>query len=269
MIDLTGKNVFITGGGSGIGKGISEVFARAGANVVVADINIDSARLASEQLRGIGKFSYTHIDVTDKESVSKAVESAINSHNTIDILINNAGIVGSRDWWQREISSDEDWQEVYEVNVRGVVRVTQAVDHHMKSRRYGKIVNIASVAARQGSPDIPHYSTTKSAVVSWTQSNALQLAPFDINVNAICPGLLWTPMWEAISKKRMNFPGAFSEFRPLNGREYFEKTVDRSVPMKKEQTPLDIGNMAVFLASDLSSNVTGQSINVDGGRFMN
>lgn len=269
MIDLTGKNVFITGGGSGIGKGISEVFALVGANVVVADINIDSARVVTEHLKGIGKFSYAHIDVTEMESVSKAVEFAINSHNTIDILINNAGIVGSGDWWEREISSDEDWQEVYEVNVRGVVRVSQAVGDHMKSRRYGKIVNIASVAARQGSPDIPHYSTTKSAVVSWTQSNALQLAPFDINVNAICPGLLWTPMWEAISKKRMKFSGSSSEFRSLNGREYFEKIVDRSVPMKKEQTPIDIGNMSVFLASDLSNNVTGQSINVDGGRFMN
>ena len=160
MIDLTGKNVFITGGGSGIGKGISEIFALAGANVVVSDINIDSAKLVADHLKGIGKFSYAHIDVTEKESVSKAVEYVINSHNAIDILINNAGIIGSGEWWEREISSDEDWQEVYEVNVRGVVRVSQAVGDHMKSRRYGKIVNIASVAARQGSPDIPHYSTT-------------------------------------------------------------------------------------------------------------
>ena len=138
----------------------------------------------------------------------------------------------------------------------------------MKERRYGKIINIASIAARQGGTDQPHYNASKAAVVSWTQSNALQLAPYDVNVNAVCPGLLWTPMWEGLARKRAAFDFD-SSIRGATGREYFERTVESWIPMKKEQTPEDVGKLAAFLASDDAHNITGQAINVDGGRRMN
>ena len=187
----------------------------------------------------------------------------------IDVLVNDAGIIGGSQWWERETPSDEDWAQVYAVNVRGMVITSEIVSENMKARNYGKIINIASIAARQGSPDIPHYSTSKAAVVSWTQSNAAQLAPHNINVNAICPGLLWTPMFEALVKRRANFgsPGLDSE--ELAGRELFEKIVEETIPMKKEQTPEDIVKMTAFLASDDAHNITGQAIKVDGGRRMN
>jgi len=140
-------------------------------------------------------------------------ELALEQLGKIDVLVNDAGIIGVVQWWERETPSDEDWAQVYAVNVRGMVITSEIVSENMKARNFGKIINIASIAARQGSPDIPHYNASKAAVVSWAQSNAAQLAPHNINVNAICPGLLWTLMFEALVKRRANFgsPGLDSE----------------------------------------------------------
>ena len=131
-----------------------------------------------------------------------------------------------------------------------------------------QIVNIASISARQGSPDIPHYSTSKAAVVSWTQSHALKMAPYNVNVNAVCPGLIWTPIWEAIALRRAKYGGSI-DVNELEGRELFNQAVKSWIPMQREQTAEDIGNIAAFLVSDMAKNITGQSINVDGGRFTN
>jgi NAD(P)-dependent dehydrogenase (short-subunit alcohol dehydrogenase family) len=186
----------------------------------------------------------------------------------IDVLVNDAGIIGVSQWWERETPSDEDWAQVYAVNVRGMVITSEIVSENMKARNFGKIINIASIAARQGSPT-SLITTPPKQLWSGTQSNAAQLAPHNINVNAICPGLLWTPMFEALVKRRANFgsPGLDSE--ELAGRELFEKIVEETIPMKKEQTPEDIVKMTAFLASDDAHNITGQAINVDGGRRMN
>ena len=265
MIELLGKSVIVTGGASGIGMGIAKVLSLAGASTLLVDRNFEGVQKVSDSLEGI------HVpckaDVTDVRDVEKMVLLALDTFGKIDILVNNAGIVGAPNWWEREIPNDDDWDQVHSVNVRGIVRVTQAVSTHMKIMNYGKIVNIASIAGRRGSPDLPHYSTTKAAVISWTQSNALQLAEFGINVNAICPGLLWTPMWEAIARRRtLSTKTSLAE---QSGRDFFEKIVHDTIPMKREQTPEDIGNLCAFLVSDLANNITGQAINVDGGRFSN
>ena len=140
-----------------------------------------------------------------------------------------------------------------------------AVAPHMKERNYGKIVNIASIAGRQGSPRNPPYNVSKTGVISLTQGQALELAAFNINVNAICPGLLWTPMWERMTARQAMTPNPEEKSQ----RELFEEHVQNTIPMRKEQTPEDIGNLAAFLASDFAHNITGQSINVSGGLFMN
>ncbi|MBA12536.1 MAG: short-chain dehydrogenase [Chloroflexi bacterium] len=275
MIDLKGKIAIVTGGARGIGKGICESLSIAGANVIVADVNLDDASKTAGSLESVGsgdKFAM-FLDVMDDASITDMVEKCINEFGRIDILVNNAGIIGSGKWWERDIPNDDDWVLVHAVNVMGISKVTGAVSPYMKDRKYGKIINIASVAGRQGSPDMPHYSTSKAAAISLTQSIALSLGPDDINVNAICPGLLWTPMWEAISKKRLFWDKVqygvsdrtFSDIEDLSTREFFEQTVEKWIPMKKEQTPEDIGNLAAFLASDLASNINGQAINVDGG----
>ena len=265
MIELHGRSVIVTGGASGIGMGIAKVLSLAGASILLVDRNFEGVQKVSDSLEG------SHVpckaDVTDVRDVEKMVSLALETFGKIDILVNNAGIVGAPNWWEREIPNDDDWDQVHSVNVRGIVRVTQAVSAHMKIMNYGKIVNIASIAGRRGSPDLPHYSTTKAAVISWTQSSALQLAEFGINVNAICPGLLWTPMWEAIARRRtLSSKTSLSE---QAGRDFFEKVVQDTIPMKREQTPEDIGNLCAFLVSDMAHNITGQAINVDGGRFSN
>ena len=270
MIDLKDKIAILTGGARGIGKGICESLSIAGANVIVADLNLDDALKTVGYLESVGsgdKFAM-FLDVTDDASIKDMVEKSINEFGRIDILVNNAGIIGSGKWWERDIPNDDDWVHVHAVNVMGISKVTGAVSAYMKDRKYGKIINIASIAGRQGSPDMAHYSTSKAAAISLTQSIALSLGPHDINVNAICPGLLWTPMWEAISKKRLMhgvFDRTFSDIEDLSTREFFEQTVEKWIPMKKEQTPEDIGNLAAFLASDLANNINGQAINVDGG----
>ena len=126
-------------------------------------------------------------------------------------------------------------------------------------------MNIASGAGRQGGPGNPPYNVSKAGVISITQSYALELAPFNINVNAICPGLLWTPMWDRIATRNINMDDDLSGLTP---RRAFEKVVEARIPLGREQTPEDIGNLAVFLASDLALNITGQSINVNGGSRM-
>ena len=268
MINLSGKEAIVTGGGSGIGRGICSVLALAGANVLVTDI---SEKGAEDTLRHCGygdKFRARQMDVTNENSIDEIISEHIKDRKKIDILVNNAGIIGSEGWSNREIPNSQDWAEVYEVNVRGVVRVSERVSKEFQNQKHGKIIKIASIAARQGSPDSPHYSTSKAAVVSWTQSHALQMAAYNVNVNAVCPGLIWTPIWESIARKRSQFGGSLKT-EGLRGKNLFDQFVKTWIPLQREQTPEDIGNIVAFLASDLAENITGQSINVDGGRFTN
>ena len=269
--DLSGKIALVTGGGRGIGRGICLALAAQGADIAVGDLIADNAQSVANEVAALGRrAAYGAMDVTDRDSVEGAVANAVETLGRIDILVNNAGIVGARDWRKRDSSSDEDWNDTFQVNVRGIVIVTESVQSGMIERGSGRVINIASIAGRQGNADMAHYSTSKAAVISWTQSSALQLAPHGVTVNAICPGLLWTPMWEAISSRRSRLGSGMAEdLQGLPGRELFERVVERMTPMKREQTPEDIGKLAVFLASDEARNITGQAINVDGGIRMN
>jgi meso-butanediol dehydrogenase/(S,S)-butanediol dehydrogenase/diacetyl reductase len=265
-MNVTNKIAIVTGGGRGIGRGISLVLARNGANIVVADLIEDNARRVADEVRAIGREPLAlSLDVTSQASAEAMVASVMAQFGQIDILVNNAGIIGAPGWESRETPNEDDWDMIYAVNVKGIVKVTNAVTPHMKQRRYGKIINIASIAGRQGSPRNPPYNVSKTGVISLTQAQALDLAPYNINVNAICPGLLWTPMWERITARESMTPNPEGKSQ----RELFDDYVQRTVPMRKEQTPEDIGHLAAFLASDFAHNITGQSINVSGGLLMN
>ena len=135
----------------------------------------------------------------------------------------------------------------------------------MKEQRSGKMVNIASIAGREGRPSLPHYSASKAAVINYTQSLAAELAPFNVNVNAVCPGLLWTPMWEQVG---VRYAKRDPRLEDLSAREVFDQMVDEIIPLGREQTPEDIGNCVAFLVSDDAENITGQAVNVDGGAFL-
>ena len=265
-MDVTDKFSVVTGGGRGIGRGISLMLARNGAHVAVADVNVENAKKVAAQVADLGRRSLVvALDVTDQESTDRMVEEVIESFGRVDILVNNAGVIGAEGWEQREKPNEDDWDLIFEVNVKGIARVTDAIVPNMKDNRYGKIINIASIAARQGDRGNPPYAVSKSGVISLTQSQALDLAPHNINVNAICPGLLWTPMFERIINRSAVTPNPEGK----SDRELFLDRVAASIPLGREQTPDDIGNLASFLASDYACNITGQPINVSGGRFMN
>jgi NAD(P)-dependent dehydrogenase (short-subunit alcohol dehydrogenase family) len=266
-MDITDKVALVTGGGRGIGRGISLVMARNGADVAVVDLNLQDAQGVAAEIAALGRSAIAvEADVADQASVDSMVNTVVERFGRIDILVNNAGVIAAPGWESRELPSDEDWDLIMSINVRGVARVTETVAPHMMKRRYGKIVNIASIAGRLGSRTSSPYSASKSAVISMTQTAAVDLAEFNINVNAICPGLLWTPMWRRIAAR---YEKIHEQDRGLSEREVFDRYVAERIPLGREQTPEDIGNAATFLASDLASNITGQALNVSGGSHMN
>ena len=196
-MQLKDRVAIVTGGATGIGRAIAEKLGGQGASVVVADLNADAAQKTAADLNGSGIAAIaTATYVTDRAATDRMVESAVSRFGKIDILVNNAGIAGAPGWQMRSESTEEDWVRTYKVNVLGAANAANSVIPHMKVAKSGKIINIASVAGREGRPSLPHYSASKAAVISYTQSLANELAKFNINVNANCPGLLWTPMWE-------------------------------------------------------------------------
>ena len=266
-MDVSGKVAIVTGGGRGIGRAIALELARNGADVAPTDVNVADAESVAASVAEMGRASLgTALDVTDQGSVERMVRLVIDRLGRIDILVNNAGTIGAAGWEERTEPDDADWDIIYAVNVRGMARVTDAVVGHMKERRYGKIVNIASIAGRTGTLTSTPYGVSKAGVINLTQTSALELAPFNINVNAICPGLLWTPMWQRISYRWSIDP---EKAKGLSQREIFDRAIKERVPLGREQTPEDMGHLATFLASDYAKNITGQAINVSGGSHMN
>jgi meso-butanediol dehydrogenase/(S,S)-butanediol dehydrogenase/diacetyl reductase len=265
-VNFKGQVAVVTGGATGIGRVIALKLAEKGASVMIADINEDAAAQTAYEAREISGNSNSFVtDVTDLESCNALVNGTVEELGPADFLINNAGIAGSEGWQTRSHSTEDDWKRTYQVNVMGMTNVTSAFRAQMTKRRSGRIVNLASIAGREGRPSLPHYSASKAAVISLTQSTALELARFNITVNAICPGLLWTPMWEQIGDRYTN---ANPAFKGMNPRQVFDRMIADNIPMKTEQTPEDVADAVAFLLSEDSKNITGQSLNVDGGFFM-
>lgn len=264
-IDLSGRVAIVTGGGNGIGRGIAHRLTNAGADVMVADIDVESARTVAEELSKLsGRSGSCVVDVSEQGSTDAMFRETMEKFGKVDILVNNAGIGGAPGWAEREEGSLEDWQRTFEVNVLGIVHSTKSVADHMTERGSGKIVNIASAAGRRGSPGFAHYSASKASAINVTQAWAYKLAPHKINVNSVCPGVLWTGLWRDIADRRLRMVSD----RNTSGREYFESRF-ANMPLGREQTPEDIGNAVAFLASDRAKNITGQALNVDGGAMMN
>ena len=260
---LDNKVALVTGSARGIGKGIATVLAREGATVIVADLLSDLAGETAAELGneyGVSTLAL-EMDVTSEDSIASSVEKAISEFGGIDILVNNAGVPPDNFGVDE---TEADWDRCYEVNLKGIWKVTSAVAPHFKERGGGKIVNIASIAGRLGG-GMASYSASKAGAISITQSQAAELGRFNINVNAICPGLLWTDLWRQIEGM---FAGDHTE-EVVDKRERFEAVIASNMPLGREQKPEDIGNAVAFFASDEANNITGQSLNVDGGMRMN
>jgi meso-butanediol dehydrogenase/(S,S)-butanediol dehydrogenase/diacetyl reductase len=261
---LDGRVAIVTGGGRGIGRGISLVLAREGATIGIADVDLANANATAAELRGSGaKVAVFDCDVTSEDSAAATIASAVRELGKVDILVNNAGVVGKHVGGG---SIDEaDWDMTFEVNVKGIWIMSRAVVDHFKERGGGKIVNIASIAGRGGGAGMAHYNASKAAAINLTQSLAMDLGPSNVNVNAVCPGLLWTDMWRQLEA----MIGRDETPEVVERRQVFERFIASNCPLRREQTPEDIGNAVAFLASEEAKNITGQALNVDGGIRMN
>ena len=272
---LTGRSALVTGGGRGIGRGISTILASRGAEVCISDIDPTSAEEAAAEINeGGGRAFAAGGDVTDIDSISEVAQQAIETFGKLDICVPNAGVIGGQGFMSRRDYISEDWDMTWEVNVRGVVNTADAVSEHMMERRYGKIVIIASHGGRQprGVPDAGRgsaqgpYMVSKAAAIQWTHWLAMNLGQYNINVNAVCPGRLWTPMWQAIAQNHKELNPELSD---MSIRDIFEMQIKGTMPLGREQTPEDVGKAVAFLASDDASEITGQALNVNGGAIMN
>ncbi|MFT4581447.1 MAG: meso-butanediol dehydrogenase/(S,S)-butanediol dehydrogenase/diacetyl reductase [Gammaproteobacteria bacterium] len=268
---LENNVAIVTGGGGGLGEGISLCLAREGASVVVADLNLDNAETVAVKIRELGGNAHAHqADVTRLSDCERTIEAAIDTFGRLDTLVCNAGVdglpVGEPEPPLLENVREDDWDLVMGVNVKGVFLSCRAAIPYFKKERRGRIINISSVAGRQGVEFLPAYAASKAAVISLTQSLALQLAPFHVNANCICPGIIWTPMWERLATFMTRSNPAFHGVEPSVA---FDAVVAQMIPFGKPQTPDDIGATAVFLASEDAKEITAQALNVCGGIRMN
>ncbi|WP_306120062.1 MULTISPECIES: L-iditol 2-dehydrogenase [unclassified Roseitalea] len=256
MKRLEGRVALVTGGGRGIGRAICEAYAAEGAKVAVADRLTHEAEDAAAALGGSGMA--VTLDVTDLRSIAAGVASVEQAWGGIDILVNNAGVFNM--CAIEEITPD-DYRRQYDVNVAGTIFTTQAVLPGMKKRgNGGAIINVSSQAGRRGEAFVLVYCSSKAAVISITQSLALELARDNIRVNAIAPGVIDTPMWDHVDSLFAKY-----ENKPIGQK---KREVGLAVPLGHMGKPDEIADPCVFLASDEARYITAQTINIDGGNWM-
>jgi NAD(P)-dependent dehydrogenase (short-subunit alcohol dehydrogenase family) len=266
---LKDKVAIVTGGGGSLGEGICLCLAREGARVVVSDLNQSLAEKVADKVKEEGyKALALTADVRVADDCRRLIETALREMGYIDILVCNAGAGGfelrgnSQAPAILENISEEEWDLTVDVNLKGVFLCNQAIAPHFKKQKKGKIINISSVGGRKGVDFIPHYCASKAGVIVFTQAVALQLAPFNINVNSLCPGVIWTPMWE---KGARAISDTYPPFKGMAPEKIFDAMVNQMIPLKRPQSPQDIGKAVVFLASEDADQITGQALNVDGG----
>ena len=268
---LKDKVAIVTGAGRGIGRGVALRLAREGAHIVIAEYDSASAQQTADEVRSLGVSALPYqIDLADVAQMQAMVEAVVKAFGQIDILINNAGRVQTKPMLDL---TEQDWDCIVNVNQRGLFFCLQAVARQMIAqipeairasdrapRSFGKIVNFSSVAGRSGRPNSTHYAATKSAVISITRSAALALARYNINVNAVCPGMVLTAMWQEIDR-------ANQVMRGLEPGEWIRRSIE-TVPLKRAAEPEDIAAAVAFLCSPDADYITGQALNVDGGLEM-
>jgi 3-oxoacyl-[acyl-carrier protein] reductase len=249
--DFTGRCVLVTGGGKGIGKVYVEEFAKAGARVVAADIDVDAAKSVAESLTkanleaiGLG------VDIASEDSAKAMTQAVLDRYGAIDVLINNASLMSvlpRRSWLEIPV---EEWDRVMAVNLRGMFLCCRAAFPAMKAQKRGKIVNISSSRVWEGAPNRLHYTTSKAGVIGFTRALAREVGEFGITVNAITPGMTQSETQVATS----------------SGNYLATRIAGRAI--ERVQVPADLVGAVMFLSSPASDFMTGQTINVDGGKSM-
>ena len=249
VFNFEGKVILITGGGGTIGKEFARAFSECGGKIAIADISPKKAKKISNEIVDCGGISIPiQVDVSKIDSIGEMVEKVIKKFGKIDILLNHAGINIRKA--AKEVTED-DWTKIIDVNLKGNFFIAQKVGRQMIKQKKGKIINTASVSAVRGHPNLAIYAASKGGIVQFTKVLANEWAKFNINVNAIGAGYTLTDQTKYLlsDKKKYN-------------------TILSKIPMKRLGCPRDIANVALFLASDFSSYITGQTIFVEGGRLI-
>jgi|DewCreStandDraft_1066081.scaffolds.fasta_scaffold00261_23 D-sorbitol dehydrogenase (acceptor) len=251
---LEGRVALITGAASGIGRAIAQLFAAEGALIAAADLNLAGVQALVAALPNPEKHLALQLDVRDVAQIYAVTDQVVAHYGRLDILVPSAGVIRVVPFLE---SSEDDWDFVTDINQKGVFFSIQAAGRHMARQRSGAIVTLASIAGRFGSDDQAIYCASKAAVISMTRSAALALAPYGVRVNALCPGLTETPMWEVIDAARAARLG-LPRGEPTRQRA-------AAIPLGVTNTPEDVARVALFFACDDSRTITGQALNIDGG----
>lgn len=246
-MELLGKVALVTGGGQGIGRSVALMLARHGSDVAVSDVNVEMAQSTIEEIEKIGRRALAvEANVARFEDGERMVRETVESLGRIDILVNNAGI--TRDGLMLRMS-EEDWDLVLDVNLKGAFNCTRAAVRHMAKQRSGKIVNIASVVGLMGNAGQANYAASKAGLIGFTKTVAREFASRGITVNAVAPGYIDTPMTQALPEK-------------------VKEELQKLIPLDRLGTPEDVANAVLFLVTNASDYVTGQVVHVNGGLYM-
>lgn len=254
ILNFTGKIALVTGAAGAIGKAVAAQLTEDGATVIITDLNDEAVQAAAKELGATGRAA----DVTNAEQVKSVVDWTLAKYGRIDILINVAGIVGQG---LVEDLTEEQWDRMFAVNCKGTFLFTKFVVPQMKANKYGKIVNYSSKSGKTGSALMSHYCAAKGAIISFTQALAYELAEFNINVNCVCPGITDNSgVWTAVS-------AGYTVNLKLPKDEVVKKFTGK-IPLKRLATIQDVASVTAFLASPGADYMTGQAINITGGREM-
>jgi len=246
-VRLKDKVALITGGARGIGQAIALAFAKEGADIVVADVNLEVAQKTASEIESLGRKALAlEMDVTNYEKVEEGINKILDKMGKVDILVNNAGITKDNLLLRM---SQADWDAVINVNLKGTFNCIKAVSRPMVKQRSGRIISIASIIGLMGNPGQANYAASKAGIIALTKTVAKELASRNINANAVAPGFIQTEMTAKLP-------------------EDIKKKMLEAIPLAKLGTPQDVANVCLFLASDESSYITGQTITIDGGMVM-
>jgi 3-oxoacyl-[acyl-carrier protein] reductase len=246
-LKLADRVALVTGGAQGIGRAVALLLAQNGADIVVSDINLDKAEETAREVQALDRKALaTKVDVATLGDVEKMVDTVLEQFGRVDILVNNAGI--TRDKLILRMT-EEDWDAVLNINLKGTFNCTKAVVRHMSKQKYGKIVNIASVVGEMGNAAQANYAASKAGVIGFTKTIAREFAQRGINVNAIAPGYIETPMTDSLPDK-------------------VKEELKRLIPLDRLGKPEDVAEAVLFLVSESANYITGHVLNVNGGIYM-
>lgn len=266
--DFTGKAVCITGAGRGMGRVTALKFAECGANVAIADINYENAEEVAKEVETLGvKALPVKVNISKKAETDAMVEAVVKEFGRIDVLVNNAAVTMMKDMIY---VTEEEFDKIFNVNVKGTMFCMQSVMKYFMEQKSGKIVNISSQAGKESFAHNTTYAASKAAIMSLTQGMAKEAGEYNVNVNAVCPGMIMTDLW---TKDSGDMPGLLKDmesvdrFKGMSWDEMWE-VMCKDILLGRAQTPEDIAMLVIFLSSNFADNMTGQGVNITGGMML-